>query len=89
MSDSLLLHRGVDDHPIEVTWPDDLEVLGRRDGLRQQFLDPGLVEVIAVARQRGRIAGQAHLEEHLAAEMLPVRILQPALDNRLVGPEAS
>ena len=85
MGNCLLLHRGVDDHPLEMPGPDGLEVLGRRDGLRQQFLDPGLVEMVSVARQRRRITGQAGLEEHLAAEVLPVGVLQPALADRLVG----
>ncbi len=51
----------------------------------QQLLDAGFAEHLAKASQISRIARQPRLEVFLAAEVLKVHVLRPALAYRLVA----
>jgi len=65
--------------------PDGLQGLGGFDGLGQQLFDAGFTQALAKAGQRGGITGQTGLKVHLAAEVLPVGILQPSRTDLFVG----
>jgi hypothetical protein len=79
-----LLHRGVDDHTRKIGRLERIQILGCGDALRQQLFHPGFTQALAKARQRRGIAGKASLEEHFAAEELPVGVFQPALAEGFV-----
>ncbi|KVZ49799.1 hypothetical protein WK57_16665 [Burkholderia ubonensis] len=83
--DRLLLNRRIDDHRLELGGLDYLHVCRRRDRRCQQFLDAGFAEHLAKAPRIGRIARQPRLEVFLAAEVLKVHVLRPALAHRLVA----
>ena len=53
--------------------------------MRKQPFAAGFADALAPAHQAGRIARQLVAEVLLAAEVLPVRVLDPALDHFLVA----
>src|SRR5471032_2192034 len=55
------------------------------DRLRQHPFQTGLADALAPARQRTRIDRRSMLEPGLAAEQLPIRVLDPAPHYVLVG----
>ena len=85
MGDRLGLHRGVDADPLEALRFDRFGPLRRRDGLLQQELDAVLADPLAPANQRARVDRQRELQVVEAAEVLPIRVLDPARDHLLVG----
>jgi hypothetical protein len=85
MGDRLGLHRGIDADPLEALLLDGFGPLGRRDGLLQQELDAVLADPLPPADQRARVDRQRELQIVEAAEVLPVRVLDPARDHLFVG----
>ena len=63
----------------------DDAALGRRgSGLGTRPLAAGFAEALALAHQARWIKGQIVLEVTLAAEVMPIRVLAPALDRVLI-----
>ena len=83
--DGLGLHRRVQHHRVQARALDHTPTLGSLDALRQQPLAARFTDALGPAHQAGRITGQLMLEVALAAEVLPVRVLAPALDGVLVA----
>ena len=81
----LRLHRGVDHHAGQIGRLHRLGPGGDRQALLQQRHELLLAHALAPARQRGAVEHQPVLEELLAAEVLEIRVLDPALAQRLVG----
>src|SRR5271163_1882440 len=81
----LRLHRRVDHDASEVGRLQRLGSGRHRQALLQKRLQLLLSHPLAPARQRGAIKNQSVLEKLLAAEVLEVRVLYPALAQRLVG----
>jgi hypothetical protein len=85
MGDRLGLDRGVDADPLKALLFDRFAPPSRGDRLLQQQLDAVLADAPAPADQRARIDRYLELQVIEAAEVLPVRILDPARDHLLVG----
>ena len=64
--------------------PQRLLSLGRRERLGQQLLDARRAEAAPPPDERGGVTGQLMLEVEAPAEVLPVGVLDPLLDDRLV-----
>jgi len=78
------LHRGIDDHPRQLRRLDRLCLDGDRQAFLKQRLQPLLAHPVAPARQRRAIEHQPVLEELLAAEILVIGVLDPALAQNLI-----
>ena len=85
MGDRLGLHGGVHRHPLQVLGLASAPVLCTD---RQALLDQGhelvLAQALAPAGQRRAVERQLVAERQLAAEVLVIRVLQPARAQRLV-----
>jgi hypothetical protein len=79
------LNRGIDDHPWQLGRLDRLGPAGHRQALLEQRLQPLLSHAVAPARHRRAIEHQPMLEELLAAEILVIGVLDPALAQHLIG----
>ncbi len=79
-----LLDRRIDNHALELGRPYGFHLHGRRNCCREHLLDAGFAQRLPKAHEVGRIAWQARLEIVLAAEVLEVHVLCPALANRLI-----
>lgn len=79
------LYRGVDNDAIEVRWSDRFGLGGNREALLEQGLQPLFPHALAPAGQRRAIEHQPVPEEFLAAEVLVIGVLYPALAQRFVG----
>ena len=83
-SDGLGLHGGVHRHPLEVTGAQRAGLMRQAQALGQEQIElaaqplPPMAQVRALMRERV-------LEEHLAGEVLEIRIIDPALAHALVG----
>ena len=76
---------GVDVDPLQARRANGAGIQTDPNGLRQQPLHAVRPDALTVANQRGRIAGRLVLEKLEAAEMLPVRVLDPELEQALVA----
>lgn len=76
---------GVHDHLLRAGFLDDTAAAGGLDAGRQQRLHAFFSNALSPARQAGRVDGQFGLQVGLATEELPVRVLHPGVDDRLVG----
>jgi hypothetical protein len=85
MGDRLGLHCRVDADPLQALRCDRFAPLGRSDRLLEQQFDAVLAAAPAPANQRARVDGELELQIVEAAEVLPVRVLDPARDHLLVG----
>lgn len=82
--DHLLLHRGIHDHALELGNSFRLQIGGNRERGHQRFIDAGFAERLLEPRQVHRRAWQARLKILLAADVLEIGILSPALAHRLI-----
>ena len=64
---------------------DEAAAARRLDGDLEQRLDAFFADATAPARQARRIDRRTRLQVRLAGEVLPVRVLHPGVDHRLVG----
>ena len=85
MRNRLLLHGGVHHHPLEIFGLDRPGPVRHRKALLQQRGDLLLAQPLAPARQRRAIERRLVAEHHFAAEVLKIRVLHPAVAQRLVG----
>jgi len=85
MCDRLGLHRRVHHDRRQARRLDRAAPLGRLDRLAQQPLHAFLADALSPAHQARRIARQLVPEIPLTAEVLVVRVLDPALDDFLVA----
>lgn len=81
----LVLHRGVDDHALELGRLDRVHQHSGGNGRRQQLLDTGFAQGLPKMHLVSWGAWQARLEVLLAAEVLEVDVLRAALAHRLIG----
>jgi hypothetical protein len=70
--DGLLLHRGIDDDPLQVLRGNGLHRHRGLDGLGQEFFHARVPQRTTEARQAARVAGQPGLEILAAAKELPI-----------------
>src|ERR1700758_2123700 len=82
--DRLRLHRRVDDHTRKVRWPRRAGARRGRQALLDQRRELLLAHALSPARQRRAVEGGLVLKELLAAKQLKIRVLDPALAQRLV-----
>ncbi len=73
-----LLHRRIDVDPLKLRRRDRPQHQSRRERLAQQRLGPALAHALAPARQAAGLQRPAMLEKLHPAQILPVRILDPA-----------
>ncbi len=85
VGDGLGLHGGVQHDLIQASALDDAALARGLDAVRQQPFAASLADALTPAHQARRVAGQFVLEVALAAEVLPIRVLAPALTNILVA----
>ena len=85
MGDRLGLNGGVHHHPLQVLGLDRPGLVGHRQALLQQGRNLLLAQPLAPAGQRRTIEGQLVAEHQFAAEVLEVRVLHPAVAQRLIG----
>jgi hypothetical protein len=81
----LRLHRGVDHNTGEIGRLHRVRPGGHRQALLQQRLKLLFPHPLAPPRQRRAVKYQCMLEKLLAAEVLEVRVLHPAIAQSLVG----
>ena len=79
------LHRGVHRHPLQVLRHQGTGLVRHRQALLDQRQELLFAQPLAPAGQRGAFERQLMLETLLAAEVLIVRVLQPARAQDLVG----
>ena len=82
--DRLRLHRRIDDHPRKVRRFGRAGARRRRQALLDQRGELVFAHPLAPASKRRAVEGRLVLKEFLAAEQLKVRVLDPALAQRLV-----
>ena len=85
MGHRLGLDGGVDRDPLEVLGGQSACVVGDPQALLKQRREALFAEPLAPARQRRAVEGQLVPEHMLAAEILEVRILNPARAERFVA----
>jgi hypothetical protein len=85
MGHSLGLDRGDNRDPLEVLGRQGARLMGDPQALLKQRRQALLAEPLAPARHRRAIEGQLVPEHMLAAEILEVRVLDPARAERLVA----
>ena len=85
MRDRFLLHGGVHHDPLEIFGLDRPGPVRHRKALLQQRRNLLLTQPLAPARQRRAIKRCRVLEHHFAAEILEIRVLHPAVAQRLIG----
>lgn len=85
MRDVLFHHRGIESDLFEVVILHRSGALSGLDRLGHQPLDTFVADPIAPTRHRRGVDRQARLEERLATEMLPVRVLGPAGYDGFIG----
>ena len=85
MRDRLLLHGGVHHDPLEILGLDRLRSVRDRKALLQERRELLLAQPLAPARQRRAVERRARAGTPLAAEVLEIRVLHPALAQRLVA----
>jgi hypothetical protein len=85
MCDRFLLHGGVHHNPFEILGLDRPGPMCHRKALLQQRRNLFLTQPLAPARQRRAIERCRVLEHHFAAEILKIRVLHPAVAQRLIG----
>ena len=85
MRNRLLLHGGVHHHALEILGLDRPGPMRHRKALLQQRRNLLLAQPLAPARQRRAIERRLVAEHHFAAEVLKIRVLHPAVAQRLVG----
>jgi hypothetical protein len=83
--DGLLLHRGVDDHPLQVFGLDGLDGHRRVDGGLEQMLQALFTEVAPKPSDLRGVARLAVFVVGHAAEELPQHVLAPAHDELFVA----
>jgi hypothetical protein len=76
---------GVDDDPIHAGGLHDAAAPGGFDGSHEQGLHTFLADALPPAREAARIDGRFGLQVHLAAEVLPIRVLDPGVDQGFAG----
>ena len=76
---------GIHDHALEAGTLDEAAPPGGLDGEPEQQLDAFLPDAPPPARQARRVHRRTRLKVRLAGEVLPVRVLHPGLNHRLVG----
>ena len=84
MRDRLLLHGGVHHDPFEIFGLDRPGPVRHRKALLQQRDDLLLTQPLAPAGQRRAVKRQLVPEHHFPAEILEIRVLHPAVAQRLV-----
>lgn len=85
MSNGLGHDGRVHDHLLRAGLLHDTTNPGGLDAGRQQRLHAFFTDSLSPARQAGRVDGQFGLQVGLTAKELPVRVLHPGVDHRLVG----
>ena len=83
--DGLGLHGIVQHDLLDAALLDHLSLRRRADGVRQQPLAAFFSDPLAPAHQAGRVARHVVTEVALAAEVLPVRVLDPTRSYVLVA----
>jgi len=83
-TDRLFLHRGVDNHRLEVGRLGSLHTHRRGQAFLHQGDELVLAHALAPARQGGPIKGQSVLEELFTAEQLVIRVLHPAFAQHFI-----
>ena len=84
-SDVLLLYGRIDVDLLEVAPLRDLAPHGGRDGFLQHLRDAGLSDPRTPAAHNRLVGGRLVLEERAPAERLPVRVLNPPVEDLLVA----
>ena len=84
MGDSLGHDSRVDDDPVHAGAFDQACGAGGFDGHRQQDFDTFFADALSPACEAGGIDGRLGLQIGLVGEELPIRVLQPSVDHRLV-----
>jgi hypothetical protein len=84
VSNSFFLDSGVDRDRMEVMRVNGFCVHPRLDGHQQQPFASSLTDPVAPLVQRGGMTWQLMPEQALAAQILPVRIFNPAFDHGFV-----
>lgn len=82
---ALGLYGQIDDNALELGGLDGLDLHDAFDGGLEQFLQPFFAQQAAKAADLRGVAGQARLVVLHAAEVLPLHVLCPALDQFLVA----
>lgn len=85
MSNGLGHDGGVHNHLLRAGFLHDTATPGGFDVGGQQRLHAFFSDTLSPTRQAGWVNGQLGLQIGLAAEVLPVRVLYPGVDYRLVG----
>ena len=85
MPDELLLHVRVGVDALEVGALGDLVAKGAGERFAEHLLAAPLGELAAPAAERGLVGRRPVLEERPAAEVLPVRVFDPAVEDLLVA----
>jgi len=85
MLHGLGLHCRVHDHLVQAALGKEAGRLARGDGGLQELFHPGLTDPLAPPGHLARVDREGVLEELLAAEELPVGVLDPAANGLFVG----
>jgi len=85
MRDRLRLHRGVHHHTLQILGLERARLVRHRQALLDQRHQLLLTQALTPARYRGAVERQLVAEAQLAAEVLVIRILDPARAQHLVG----
>lgn len=79
------LRSGINDHSLDVRRFEQVSLPGRLQDLFEQFLYTIGPDPVPPFDERGRVTGKVVLEVCLAAKELPVGVLDPLGDDRLVA----
>lgn len=85
MGRNRLGHDGsVDDDAVHAGCLHDAAAPRSLNGGHEQSLHPSLADALPPAREAARVDGRFGLQVHLAAEVLPIRVLDPGVDHGFV-----
>lgn len=76
---------GVDDDALHAGSLHDATTPGGLDGGHEQSLHTFFADALPPAREAARVDGRFGLQVHLAAQVLPIRVLHPGVDDDFVG----